>query len=134
MGRIIIPIKNWKDLALHMHQHGGNFFIEVVPSKRKRRYSITWLDGCLITYDISKRMAKKLIKYGVETTGIVDHESKMPQTCLNFQRYNQRIAVAHFTNKLNELFCPECDYSGGDVKETISALFKKMYRGGNNGE
>ncbi len=134
MRGIIIPIKNWEDLATYMRQHGGNFFIEVVPTRHGCHYSITWLDGCLISYDISKRMAKKLIKYGVETTGIVDHESKIPQTCLDVQQDNQRIGVELFVDKLKELFCPECDYGGADVKETISALFKKMYGGDNNGK
>lgn len=134
MGGIIIPIKNWQDLTRYMRQHSGNFFIEVVPTKRKRRYSITWLDGCLITYDISKRMAKKLIKLGVETTGIVDSKSKIPQSCLDVQQKNQRIGAELFANKLSELFCPECDYGGANIKETISALFKKMYGGENNGK
>ena len=72
MGGIIIPIKNWRDLTKYVQIHGGNFFIEVAPSKR--RYNITWLNGCLITYDISKRLAKKLIKLGIESTGIVDNK------------------------------------------------------------
>ena len=119
MGGIIIPIKNWEDLAVYMRMHGGNFFIEVAPSKCKYRYRITWLDGCLSSYDISKRLAKKLIKYGVEATGIVDHESKIPQSCLDFQKDNQCIVVELFVDKLEELFCPECDYSGADIKEKI---------------
>lgn len=134
MGGIIIPIKNWKDLASYMHHHGGNFFIEVAPSKCKYRYRVTWLDDCLISYDISNRMAKKLIKCGAKSTGIVDHESKIPQACLGIQREKRRMSVETFSDKLGELFCPECNYNGRDIKETINALFEKMYGGDNDGE
>ena len=132
MGGIIIPIKNWRDLTKYVQIHGGNFFIEVAPSKR--RYNITWLNGCLITYDISKRLAKKLIKLGIESTGIVDNKDKIPQSCLNVQKNNQRIGAKLFANKLSELFCPECDYGGANIRETITALLKKMYGGDNNGK
>lgn len=131
MGGIIIPIKNWKDLFNYMYYHGGNLFIEVA-SKGKHRYSIIWLDDCLTSYSISKRMAKKLIKLGVEATGIVDHESKIPQTCLNVQKMKRRVGVELFSQQLCALFCPECDYGGADIKETITALCKKLY-GGDNG-
>lgn len=134
MSGIIIPIKNWEDLASYMRHLGGNFFIEIAPSKCKYRYRITWLDGCLSSFDISKRMAKKLIKGGVETTGIVDDTSKIPKTCVCIQREKRRMSVETFSNKLSELFCPECNYNGCDIKETINALFEKMYGGDNDGE
>jgi len=103
-------------------------------SPLNRIYNITWLNGCLITYDISKRLAKKLIKLGIESTGIVDNKDKIPQSCLNVQQNNQRIGAKLFANKLSELFCPECDYGGANIRETITALLKKMYGGDNNGK
>lgn len=40
---------------------------------------------------------------------------------------NIKQAVKEFAEKLKSLFCTECDYGGGDIKQTINELIKELY-------